>query len=248
MPVSTTHAITGALIGAGLVSFGHDKIQWSLLNTGFVRPLLLGPVISLISVYILAWPIVFIVQRFARQRELVVAQTSTVTSAASAVVLEYESSTELKPISPTANAIHWLSAGLIGFARGWNDSPKIAALALIVIPSRMSLGFIIVAIAMAIGGLISARKVLETLARKLTPLPLPESLTASLTTATLVCLASWKGLPLSTTHVSTGAIIGTGLKNNPKEVKWKKVTEILLSWVITLPVAAALAAVAQLLI
>jgi len=100
----------------------------------------------------------------------------------------------------------------------------------------------------SIGGLISARKVLETLARKLTPLPLPESLTASLTTATLVCLASWKGLPVSTTHVSTGAIIGAGLKNNPKDVRWKKVTEILLSWIITLPAAAFLAAAAKLLI
>jgi inorganic phosphate transporter, PiT family len=119
---------------------------------------------------------------------------------------------------------------------------------MVVVPSKMSLAFIIVAIAMQIGGLISARKVLETMARKLTPLPLPESLTASLATATLVCLASWKGLPVSTTHVSTGAIIGAGLKNNPREVKWKKVTEVMLSWVVTLPAAAAIAAIAELLI
>jgi PiT family inorganic phosphate transporter len=255
LPVSTTHAITGSLIGAGLVAMGRDKIQWSTLNTGFVRPLLLGPIISLVAVYLLAWPVVFLVRQLAPQRELVTSETATVTSisansssAPSGVVLDYQSSTETKPVSPTANVIHWLSAGLIGFARGWNDTPKIAALALIVVPSKMSLPFTLVAIAMAIGGLISARRVLDTLARKLTPLPLPESLTASFTTAALVCLASWKGLPVSTTHVSTGAIIGAGLKNNLRQVKWKKVTEILLSWIITLPAAAILAAVAKLLI
>jgi PiT family inorganic phosphate transporter len=90
--------------------------------------------------------------------------------------------------------------------------------------------------------------VLDTLSRKLTPLPLPESLTASVTTASLVCLASWNGLPVSTTHVSTGSIIGAGLKNDPGSVKWKKVTEIVLSWVITLPAAGLLAAGAKLVI
>jgi PiT family inorganic phosphate transporter len=70
-------------------------------------------------------------------------------------------------------------------------------------------------------------------------------LTASLTTASLVCLASWKGLPVSTTHVSTGAIIGAGLKNDPAAVKWKKVGEIALSWVVTLPAAGIIAAVTK---
>jgi len=84
--------------------------------------------------------------------------------------------------------------------------------------------------------------VLETLAKKLTPLPLAESLTASITTAALVSAASWMSLPVSTTHVSTGAIVGAGLKNNPAAVKWAKVTEIVLSWVITLLVAGIIAA------
>jgi PiT family inorganic phosphate transporter len=95
---------------------------------------------------------------------------------------------------------------------------------------------------MAIGGYLAGRRVLDTLAKKLTPLPLAESLTASLTTAALVSAASWASLPVSTTHVSTGAIVGAGLKNDPAKVKWGKVTEIVLSWVITLPVAALIAA------
>lgn len=84
---------------------------------------------------------------------------------------------------------------------------------------------------------------LETLAGKLTALPLAESLTASAATAALVGLASWNGLPVSTTHVATGAIIGAGLmKHDARAVRWGKVGEIVLSWVVTLPVAAVLGA------
>src|SRR5204862_101579 len=106
-------------------------------------------------------------------------------------------------------------------------------------------GFIVVLTAMTVGGIFAARKVLDTLARKLTPLPLAESLTASMTSAALVSLASWIALPVSTTHVTTGAIIGAGLKTDPKGVKWSKVGEIVLSWLITLPVAGLIAALAK---
>jgi PiT family inorganic phosphate transporter len=77
---------------------------------------------------------------------------------------------------------------------------------------------------------------------------LAESLTASLVTASLVGLASWISLPVSTTHVATGSIIGAGLKNNPAGVKWAKVGEIVLSWIITLPVAGLIAVVARLIL
>jgi PiT family inorganic phosphate transporter len=66
-----------------------------------------------------------------------------------------------------------------------------------------------------------------------------------MTSAALVGLASWNGLPVSTTHVTTGGIIGAGLKHDPRAVRWKKVGEILLSWAVTLPVAALIASAAQ---
>lgn len=253
LPVSTTHAIMGSLIGAGLVALGKDKVQWAVLGKGFVLPLVLSPVLSLAIVYVLAWPVVWLVRRTAKAQQVTVEQFAVAMSpgestGAPAFQFEYESATQTQRVSPAANAIHWASGGLIGFARGWNDTPKIAALSLLALHERMSIGFAVVAVAMATGGLISGRKVLETMARKLTPLPLTESLTASLTTAALVCLASWKGLPVSTTHVSTGSIIGAGLKNDPAGVKWKKVVEIVFSWIITLPAAGLLAAGAKFVI
>lgn len=260
LPVSTTHAIIGSLIGAGLVAFNGSTVRWHALVNAFVVPLAVSPFVSLLLVYVVAWPVVWVVKRYA-DRCVCVTETAMagvgVSSAVAtgpalpAVFVDTNSqcaqqvSIASVSTSSAANAIHWLSGGLISFARGWNDTPKIAALCLIALPKNMGAAFGIVTLAMAIGGLVSGRRVLETLAKKLTPLPLPESLTASLTTAGLVCLASWKGLPVSTTHVSTGAIVGAGLKNNPTEVKWKKVREIALSWVITVPAAGLLAATAK---
>jgi inorganic phosphate transporter, PiT family len=264
LPVSTTHAITGALTGAGLVAFGSRSIAWEFLGTRFAAPLALSPLLSLLLVYALAWPVVWLVSRSAGKcacvtEELTVqpagAGTASASSQLHAVVAEEALCEEREPVlalsgSRAANAVHWLSSGLVGFARGWNDAPKITALSLVVLkgPGGMATGFALVTAAMALGGLLAGRKVLETLSQKVTPMPLPESLTASLTTAGLVGMASWNALPVSTTHVSTGAIIGAGLKHDPKGVHWAKVGEIVLSWVITLPVAGLLAAGAMLVL
>lgn len=241
LPVSTTHAILGSLLGAGLVTFSHDKILWAKLESGFLLPLILSPLLAMAIVYLLAWPIAAAVRKPRIETEALVEVVQRSTSVA---VMAAEQTRAIT--SRSTNTVHWFSAGLISFARGWNDTPKIAALSLLALPpGRTRIVFLIVAIATAAGAIISGRKVLNTLSKKLTPLPLLESLTASLSTAVLVCLASWQGLPVSTTHVSTGAIIGGGLKNAPDAVQWKKVIEIVLSWIITLPAAALIAALAK---
>jgi PiT family inorganic phosphate transporter len=265
MPVSTTHAIIGALCGAGLVAFGNAQIQWSFLGAKFAVPLAVSPILSLAIVYVVAWPVVFVAGRIAgkcvcvveRVPELAGVTPDGATAFAGPPAVVLDDTTNCPPDAPgvttsaAANAVHWLSCGLISFARGWNDTPKIAALSLLALASvgqGMAIGFGVVTVAMAAGGLLAGRKVLDTLSKKLTPLPMAESLTASLTTAALVIAASKVALPVSTTQVATGAIIGAGLKNDPKGVKWAKVGEIVLSWVITLPVAALIAAGAKLAI
>jgi PiT family inorganic phosphate transporter len=92
---------------------------------------------------------------------------------------------------------------------------------------------------MAIGGLVNARKVAETMSRKITTMNHGQGFTANLTTAILVVLASLYGLPVSTTHVSVGSLFGIGLTTgnaNPRIM-----SAIALSWVVTLPCAAAAA-------
>ena len=68
-------------------------------------------------------------------------------------------------------------------------------------------------------------------------------LAANLVTSALVGLASVFSLPVSTTHVASGAIIGVGLSRGGRDVRWKTVGEMLLAWLVTLPVSALLAAI-----
>ena len=140
---------------------------------------------------------------------------------------------------------HWLSSGMTSFARGLNDAPKIAAITLGAgalgthLPSSVS--FLAIALAMGIGSIVSGLRVTETLAEKVTPMTPQEGFAANLTTSILIGIAARFGLPVSTTHVSSGAIIGIGLKHGEKTVRWKVVFEMILAWIITLPFSALIA-------
>lgn len=270
MPVSTTHAIIGALTGAGLVAFGGEHIRWSMLGTSFAVPLAASPLMSLAIVYAASWPVLWGVRKAVGRCVCVVegsgdcseAEGGSVAVARLAVapavrVDRTAACAEAGPIAAVtgagaASGLHWLSCGLISFARGWNDTPKIAALCLLGLAGVEyggAIGFAAVTGAMTLGGLLAGGRVLGTLANKLsTPLPLGESLTASLVTAGLVLAASQVALPVSTTHVATGSIIGAGLKYDRKRVNWGKIRDVVLSWVVTLPVAAVIAAGAKLVL
>ena len=209
-PVSTTHGLTGALVGAGLSADGHD-VNFVRLWDGFAMPLLLSPVVA-----VAAGALVFVVLR----------------------------TLKLAPDhrTRTLDALHFLSAGAVSFARGLNDTPKIAALLLVVAALHGTQGMVLVAAAMATGGVLGARRVAETMAHKITRLNPGQGFAANATTALLVMAGSRYGLPLSTTHVSVGALLGIGVTTG--QARWKTVVPILLSWVITLPCAALLAALA----
>ncbi|MBE2285721.1 MAG: inorganic phosphate transporter [Prosthecobacter sp.] len=201
-PVSTTHMLTGALLGAGW--FVGD-VNAAKLWEAFVKPLLLSPVLAVLLGGVL---------------QLVLRPSAT--------------------RSRFLDAAHFLSAGAVCFARGLNDTPKMAALLLGIGLLQGSAGMILIAIAMALGGLISAKQVAETLAHKITGMHPGQGFAANLATALLVTTASLHGLPVSTTHVSVGALLGIGIST--RQAKWKTVIPVLAAWVITLPVSALIAA------
>ena len=94
---------------------------------------------------------------------------------------------------------------------------------------------------MAIGGIINAKKVANTMSKKITTLSQVQGFTANIVTGALVIAASIFGLPVSTTHVSVGSIYGIGLMS--KTANNKEVFKIVLSWVLTLPIAGLLSAI-----
>jgi PiT family inorganic phosphate transporter len=136
--------------------------------------------------------------------------------------------------------LHYFSAGMVCFARGLNDTPKIAAL-LLLAPALGSLGSTaLVGIAISIGGVVSARRVAETMSQKITAMNHGQGFTANLVTGLIVIGASRFGLPVSTTHVSCGSLFGLGTVT--RQAHWGVIGKILGAWLITLPIGAALGA------
>ena len=140
----------------------------------------------------------------------------------------------------TVDVLHFLSGGAVCFARGLNDTAKMAALAVGGAGLGVQASMTWVLIAMAVGGLVSARRVADTLAHKITGMDPGQGFVANLATSALTTTASLHGLPVSTTHVSVGALLGIGITTD--QARWKTAVPVLLAWVITLPAAALLSA------
>ena len=138
------------------------------------------------------------------------------------------------------DTLHFISAGAVSFARGLNDTPKIVALAVTTGALGLKLNIGLVAIVMALGGILSAKKVAETMSHRITAMNHGQGFTANLITAILVIFASKMGVPVSTTHVSCGSLFGIGLVNG--KANWKIIGGIVSAWVLTLPIAALLSA------
>jgi inorganic phosphate transporter, PiT family len=254
LPVSTTHSITGALIGAGVASVGIGGLAWDQLLHKFVIPLAVSPILALVLMY-LVQPVFS--RKFAwLEQKCVCVGTSSPKTTGTAVALESEpivvgESAECDSSPVVAgrfnllDGLHWLSSGTVSFARGLNDAPKIlglglaASLALNISPE---VALLIVAAAMGLGSLLAGFRVTETLANRVTPMTPANGCAANIVTGFLVIVASRMGAPVSTTHVSTSAIIGMGLKHDAKAMQWKTVRDMLLAWVVTLPVAAIIGA------
>jgi PiT family inorganic phosphate transporter len=135
---------------------------------------------------------------------------------------------------------HVLSALTVGAARGLNDTPKILGLMVGATAIDPTLGALAIGVVMALGGIVSARRVADTLAHRITPMHDGQGFAANLATSLLVAGASRFGLPVSTTHVSTGGIFGIGASAGT--LRRGAVTEILAAWLATLPMAAGLGA------
>jgi len=209
-PVSTTHALVGALLGAGLAGSGTD-VRFAALGKNFLFPLFFSPAIA------------------------------AALGAATYLLLKC---LRLAPDhrTRTLDVLHYLSTGAASFARGLNDTPKMAALLLLIPAFDIRWGFLAVAVTIALGGLLDSEKVAETLGKKVTGMNPGQGFAASLVTAGLVTTASFHSLPVSTTHVSVGSLLGIGITT--RQAKWRKVGEILFAWISTVPCGALLAAIA----
>lgn len=272
LPISTTHALVGALVGAGLVA-SSAGVNLAKLGGTFVTPLLAGPLLAAAAA-LLVYPVL----RTARERAGIVRESCvcvgtevigvvppgvgreqalamfaapvalpTLAVAPRAVCVDRYGGRVLGlDAAPALDTAHYLSAGVVSFARGLNDTPKIAAILLAGAALSPLAGITGVAVFMAAGGLLNARRIADTMAHRVTEMNAGQGFTANLITGVLVILASRMGLPVSMTHVSCGALFGIGAVTG--QAHWKTITQILAAWLTTLPLAAAMGAAIFLLL
>ncbi len=279
LPISTTHALIGALVGAGLSA---NSLSAAHLVTAFAIPLAVSPLLaaSLAAALYLCgrrlrqhWQLeaddcVCVEPAVAVSRELegtavpfpgsagaaraTAAQDQTITIPAGAGLRLGNAETcntgPLQWIGVSAvdgvGILHCLSGLLVSFARGLNDTPKIAGVLLIgttltVVYQQWLI--VVIATLMALGGLLSARRVANVMSKEITSLNEGQGLAANLVTSFLVLGASKFGVPVSTTHVSCGALFGIGASTRGGHVR--TIITILGAWIITLPMGAASAAI-----
>ena len=232
MPTSTTHALIGALIGGGLAS--GEAVAFGVLGEKLLLPLLASPLLA-IAATAAAQPLL----RRARVR-LESSRTSGFRVAGTSAAVA-----RAAPVEATAvlDCAHYLSAGAMSFARGLNDTPKIAALLLVLPSLAPAPALLLTGIAIGLGGWVAARRVATTMSERITPMDASQGLTANLVSTTLILGASRFGMPVSTTHVSCGSIFGLGFSAGGANAR--VVRSILLSWLVTLPLAGGIAALAR---
>jgi inorganic phosphate transporter, PiT family len=266
MPISTTHSLTGALLSGALVAAGFD-LGFRALAINFFIPLLVSPLYA-VALATFGFPLLSRALRWSglhRENCLCVGAAAPSMVTAEGVVF-VETTPGLRVIvdreavcaQPQAGTIlginnqklldagHFLSAGAVSFARGLNDTPKIVALGLVGGALDLRFAIFLAAATMALGGLFNAERVAQTVSSKITGMEPDQALWANLVTSFLVIFASKWGMPVSTTHVSCGALFGIGIANG--QAHWKIIRTILLAWFLTLPIAALSSAAIYLMI
>jgi inorganic phosphate transporter, PiT family len=227
LPVSSSHALVGGLLGAGVAALGLGGINWHKVILVFVS-LFVSPFLGIITGY-----------GMMRLSRLFFSKTKMSMARADRFYKHMQI----------------ISSSWVSFSHGSNDATKVMGIIVIFLAAQKGLGvtdyvaqngfplwvILAAAAAMAVGTIISVRsfRLIRTLGEKITQLHPINGFSAEAGGAIVIQLASLFGLPVSTTHVVTSAVTGTGLASKLGGVSWKVFRAILLAWAVTLPFCAA---------
>ncbi len=226
IPSSSSHALFGGLIGAGLAAIGTGGVNWSGISQKVLIPAVAAPVIAGVVAACGTWMVYRITQNVVKKRR--------------------------------EEGFRWgqiATASLVALSHGTNDAQKtmgVIALALITTGhltgdiKNDGLPFWVVAscaLAIGLGTYIGGWRVIRTLGKGLVEIESPQGLAAEASSAAIILSSSAAGMALSTTHVATGSILGSGVGKPGAEVRWSVAGRMAVAWLLTLPAAGLVGAV-----
>lgn len=227
IPSSSSHALFGGLIGAGLAAFGLAGVHWSGVSQKVLIPALAAPVIAGLVACCGTWLVYRITRNVVKRRR--------------------EAGFRWGQIA---------TASLVALSHGTNDAQKtmgVIALALITTGhltgdvKEDGLPFWVIAscaIAIGLGTYLGGWRVIRTLGKGLVEIESPQGLAAEASSAAIILSSSAAGMALSTTHVATGSILGSGVGKPGAEVRWSVAGRMAVAWLVTLPAAGLVGALA----
>src|SRR6516164_8642321 len=226
IPSSSSHALIGGLVGAGVVKAGLSSIVWpGLVTTGafIVLSPLLGFLFALFLVLAVSWAFVRANPRSAE---------------------------------PAFQWLQFAAASLISLGHGGHDAQKTMGIIAVLLFSQGYLGgnfyvpFWVVLICqatIALGTLVGGWRIVHTVGSKITRMTPVQGCCASTAGAIMLFAATFLGIPVSTTHTVTGSVVGVGAARKVSTVRWNVASNIVAAWVVTLPASALMAALCYLL-
>lgn len=228
IPSSSSHALVGGLAGAAVAKAGTGAVQVDGL-TKIVKSLIISPLVGFVLAFALMILIMWICRRSRPAK-----------------------------VNNVFRKLQMLSAGFMALSHGSNDAQKtmgIITMSLVVYGAvHQTEGKFVVpmwvvlscALAMALGTAAGGVRIIKTMGTKIIDLKPIHGFVAETSAAMTILTASQLGLPVSTTHVITGAIMGAGASQRVSAVRWGVTTRILWAWVLTIPISAAIAALCYL--
>ena len=221
IPSSSSHALVGGIVGAGVAHAGFPSIQWIGLNKTLIAIVLsplLGLVLTMAIMLLTSW-------------------------------LGWRASA--RGAERAFRGLHLVSAGAYSLGHGLNDAQKTMGIISVLLYSTGYLngefhvpGWVALScyIAMGLGTLSGGWRIIETMGTRITKLSQHQGFSASAGGSIMLFLASYLGIPVSTTHTITGCVIGAGAARRASAVRWGIAGNVAIAWIITIPASALVAA------
>lgn len=224
IPSSSSHALIGGVVGAGIAALGTDKVVWSGLLNKVVLPLIFSPVIGFIVSALLMKVLFWLFSKASPQRVGNLFRRLQLVSSAF-MAFSHGSNDAQKTMGVITLSL--FSAGIIQAPKGATPDIPIEVI-------------LLAATAMALGTAMGGWRIIHTMGNRLTRLEPIHGFVAETTAATVIETASRLGFPLSTTHVISSCILGVGAARRISGVRWSVALNMLRAWVFTIPVCAAI--------